>query len=360
MRKVLLALLMVCAAACAGNAPSDADSTSKSASESASWQSVTVLTAKGKLGGCVVADVDPRHKGNEIVAVSGVGEVYVARKSGAGWAHDLVAELPGEMIQVAVGDVRPERTGLEIVAVGMAEGDEGSGGSGATYVLSRQGDGWESERVLTDSALVHGVAVGDLDPTRPGNEILCVGYSNNATLVFREGGAWETEVVATLGSAGKNAIAWKGGAAVGTSGGKILHVLRGRDAFSATTIDTAEGGQSRLGTDGTRLLSARDDGGLGLVEKRMRVDIYKEGAKLRGAVLADLDASVPGVEAATAGYEMKVTLLVRKEGEWSGRTIFEDDARLHHLAAGELLPDSPGLELVTCGYSKKLFVLYRE
>jgi len=129
------------------------------------------------------------------------------------------------------------------------------------------------------------------------------------------------------------------------------------EAADGSSHDTADAGQSRIGTDGSRLLAARDDGGLGLWSDGARMDIYSEGAKLRGAVLADIDPDVPGLEAATAGYEMRISVLYPQGDGWSARQVFTDTGRFHHLAAGELLSYGRGTELVSCGYSKRLVVI---
>jgi hypothetical protein len=304
-----------------------------------------------------VGDLDPEHVGNEIVAVSITGEVHLVRRQGKSWQAEVIAKAGGELIQCAVGDVDPRAPGNEIVAVGMVSGTEDDGGPGAAYVVSRTGEGWRIAPVFTDDALLHGVCVGDLDRERPGREILAVGFSGRATLVFAEGEAWSGETVADLEGAGKNAVLFREGAAVATGAGKILHVRKSEGGWETEVFDEAEVGQARLGTDGTRLLAARDDGALGLWANGDRADIHKEGKKLRGAVLADLDPDSPGVEAACVGYEMRMTVLFAEEGGWRAKTVFTDTARFHHLASGELLVEGRGRELVGCGYSKRLVVV---
>jgi hypothetical protein len=319
------------------------------------WEAETVLEAPALLGGCAVGDLDPRRAGNEIAAVSSNGEVHVAWREEQGWRHEVVARLKGEMIQCAVGDADPGREGNELVVVGMAEGDESSGGAGAAHLVWLDGGTWRERLLFRDDALVHGVCIGDLDSARAGNEILAVGFSGKATMLFRDGDAWGSEVAAAdLGGAGKNAVAYGGGAVVASTGGTLLHLKKGPAGWTSAVLDRAPAGQARVGTDGERLLAARDDGALGLVAGGARTDIHKAPKKLRGAVLADLDRASPGVEAATVGYDAKATVLYPDGKRWRAVTAFEDAGPLHHLAFGDL---PGGAALVTCGHSGRLTVL---
>jgi hypothetical protein len=145
-----------------------------------------------------------------------------------------------------------------------------------------------------------------------------------------------------------------------TNAGEILHLHTEGGEWRMDVLDRAGAGQSRIGTDGRRILAARDDGSLGLWADGERTDIYREGMKLRGAVLADVDPDAPGVEAATAGYEKKMTVLYPEGDAWRPVTVFTDEGRFHHLAAGELLERGRGLELVGCGYSKRVVVVGKE
>jgi hypothetical protein len=146
---------------------------------------------------------------------------------------------------------------------------------------------------------------------------------------------------------------------VACNAGTVVNVRKTGTSWRREVLDQAEAGQSRIGTDGRRLLVARDDGALGLIGEEGRTDIHQEGQKLRGAVLADLDPAAPGVEAATAGYEGTITVLYPSGGKWRAETVFRDKGRFHHLVAGELLAAGKGPELAGCGYSRRLTVVAR-
>jgi len=350
MRGLGIGLFLATLAACGGSGTGGAGA----------WTATVVLEAPDKLSGCDIGDLDPRRPGNEIAAVCGNGEVYVVYRDGDAWRHEVIARTQGEPIQCAVGDADPSREGAELVVVGMAAGTEDSGGAGAAHLIWWDGYGWKRKLLFEDTALIHGVCIGDLDAARPGQEILLVGFSNRATMLFLEAGAWISETAADLGSAGKTAVTYRGGAAVACNAGTVVHVRRrANGSWQSEILDQAKAGQSRIGTDGRRLLAARDDGSLGLIGEAGRRDIHKEGQKLRGAVLADLDPAAPGLEAATAGYEGTITVLYPKGDAWRAEIVFRDTGRFHHLVAGELLAAGKGPELAGCGYSRRLTVVAR-
>ena len=130
----------------------------KGAARPVSWGATIAYEAGQKLGGCAVGDLDPRHPGDEILAVAASGDLLVVRHDPEGWHGEVVARAGGEMIGCAIGDADPARPGLEAVVGGMAQGTEESGGTGAAHLLYRGDDGWHLEPMFEDAALVHGVA----------------------------------------------------------------------------------------------------------------------------------------------------------------------------------------------------------
>lgn len=306
------------------------------------------LEVTDKLNGCAVGDLDPAHAGNEIVVTSGKGAVLVVRRAGDGWTYELALDAPGEMIQVAAGDALPARAGDEIVAVGMKAGSESDDAPGAVHVIWREGAAWKSVVALETSALAHGVAVGDAG-------IFVVGFDRKVHLLRAKGEAFERVASADLPGNGKCALAVAGGALIACTDGSLVEAKLAQGKLVTSVLDKRESGRARLGSDGTRILTSDDDGALVLVTPTGRQELYRETQKLRGAVLADLDPSSPGLEAATTGYSGRVTLLRETGGPFVPSLLFADRAGFHHAAAGEL-DGRPGLELVVCGLAGRVLV----
>jgi hypothetical protein len=308
-----------------------------------------VLDLPCKVGGCAIGDLDTTRQGNEIVALSTTGEIYLVYREGDEWKNEVIFKTPGEMIQCAVGDADPEHAGHELAAVGIASGDEDSGAEGVAYIIRRRKDGWKGERIFRDDALIHGVCIG-----REG--VLVAGYSLKAHLLVKSGKEWRAHKVADLPGPGKNAVRTEEGFFIACKDGSLLRVSGTKSGWKSSVVDQRGSGRSRLGTDGSNIIVSDDDGTLSIIGASGREKIYSESSKLRGAVLADLDPSRPGLEAATAGYLRKVTVLYKRDGRWMPRSLFGDTDRFHHLAAGDL-DGYPGKDLAACSYSGRVVVI---
>jgi hypothetical protein len=324
-----------------------------------SWKVEIAIDAGKKLGGCAVGDLDPDSPGSEAVAVCHDGEVLLARRDGTKWVHEVIAKLPGEMIQAAIGDATASHPGNELVVVGMKAGSEDSGGEGAAHLIYKEGGSWKHVQIYEAEALIHGVCIGSPFPGLDAPAVLVTGYAMEIVILQEEAGAWTSTRAAELDGAGKHAVIYQGGAAVPCMDGSLVRVWREGDAWKNEVIARSESGWSRIGSDGVRLVVARDDGGVALVEEGKARDIYKEGMKMRGAVIGDFDPSSDGLEIATAGYERKLSLLYPAGAGWRPQALFQDTGRFHHVASGELVPEAPGPEIVTCGYSGRLVVVGR-
>ena len=111
----------------------------------------------------------------------------------AGWSVHVAAELGEKLGCVAVGDVDPTWPGNEIVALGA---------SGSVYVISYHDGVWTHERAVQLPGEMIQCAVGDLLPEVAGLEIAVVGMARGgesaggegaAHLISRDGSGWRVE-----------------------------------------------------------------------------------------------------------------------------------------------------------------------
>ena len=326
------------------------------------WMEEVAFDAGVKLGGCVVADVDPTRPGNEIAVVASTGAVFlVYREPTGGWGSEQIAELPGEMIQIAAGDLDPGSPGDELVAVGAARGGEDEGGPGAAWIIARGADGWSATKVFEDVALLHAVCVGDFLSRRAGAEVLVAGYSGKSWILRRSTDGWDATSMARFEGQAKSATPFRDGAAIATTAGQVVLVRDvGAAEWSATVLAGFESGQARITSRGADVLVCGNGGELHLVGVDGSRLLHREDDRLRGAVIADLDPTRAGVEYATAGYSGDITVVALGPGDAETVTtvVGHDTDRIHHLAAGELA--GRGTVLVACGYSGRVVVCWSE
>jgi hypothetical protein len=106
------------------------------------------------------------------------------------------------------------------------------------------------------------------------------------------------------------------------------------------------------------VLFCGNDGVLRLWQDGAVRELYASTERLRGAVIADLDPSRPGIEYATAGYDGRVVVVSEEDSTLTATVVGRDAERFHHLAVGDL----PGLGtcLVACGYGGRVIVVGHE
>jgi hypothetical protein len=121
--------------------------------------------------------------------VAGVTSEYPA----AGWDVQVAADLGEKLGCVAVGDVDPSHPGNEIVALGA---------SGKVYVISHHDGAWHHEVAAHLSGEMIQCALGDLLPDVPGQEIAVVGMAEGsessggegaAHIIFRHRTGWRSQ-----------------------------------------------------------------------------------------------------------------------------------------------------------------------
>lgn len=342
-------------------------------------------SAGAKLGGVAIGDVLPEFDGPEIVAVCVDGRVIVVHREDDRWRSEVAFQAPGELIQVAVGDLVPSYPGDEILAVGMAEGDEDSGGSGAVWLGTRHRDrGFEARKILEPSALQHAAVIGDLDASRDGLEALSGGFDMQLHLFavdLGEGGAIEVEHRVVADDVGPA----KGACALVEDGAALVACADGRAWVASSTgaevVLEHTAGLARPAAVLRVRRFADQDGGLyevaiasdagELLHGTLTLDafygaragtevVHREGAKLRGAALGDFDAGRATPSLATSGYEGRISHLAWEEPDaWSTLLLADTGEALHHLAAGDVRPEIPGDELVAVGYAGEIYVLSR-
>ena len=167
--------------------------------------------------------------------------------------------------------------------------DHMEGGGDAVAALDLSGD-WKKEVAFEAGSKLGGCAVGDLLPSKSGNEIVVVGGDNTVHLIRRSGvNRYETSLINTLE-------------------GELIQVAVG-DMFPGTPGDEILAVGAAKGTE--------DDGGEGVAVCFWRDgitwkwhEVLRSSALVHGVCIADLDGDRKGMEAAVVGYSKEVIVLV--------------------------------------------------
>ncbi len=315
------------------------------------WQDIA-LEGQGKLGGCVVADIDPLLPGNEIVAVGEDGGIHLLWLWEGAWQHRRPYTLEGEAIQCVAGDLIAGQGGEELLALGVATGLEDGGGRGRVTAMGLTADRerWLKTYIEGES-LIHAGVFADLDPDAPGIELAYGGLFGEARLV----GRGRPAALGDLPGNAKGAAAGVGGVVFACDDGSLVRFRRGAGFWEADRLASAPEALARVAATADRALFCGNDGVLRLWQGGEVRELFTSSDRLRGAVIADLDPLRPGLEYATAGYDGRVVVAWEEEDGPAFEVVIEDGERLHHLAVGEL----PGLGpcLVACGYGGRILVV---
>ena len=351
------------------------------------WDSEIAFTAGGPIDGIAFGDADPNHDGIEAVTTSRDSGVYLTKYNNATeeWETSEIWTSGGQQLTPAIGDLRTDIDGNEILVVGLSSGSEDvDPGNGTATVLSWDGSSWNAERVFETGKLIHGCAIGDLDPTIEGNEgvITTFGHETYQIWYDHDKSEWNSSLIHNdTGNVRKAVIAdvnpdHPGNEVVTVSKGGRVNVAYGNHTGNATVsnwtnkviwegdalarvcvgdIDPDPGLEIYAGSDTFKVFGFKrqEDGNWTAQE------IFEDTDKFRGVWVGDVDPNIDGPELYAYGYSTRCTQIYGSFATgWNTRTIFEDVARSHGIRIGDLKSDNPGLEIGLVGYSESLTLVY--
>jgi hypothetical protein len=345
------------------------------------WFYDVLWTSNNKISGCTSGDLDPTRAGKEIVAVDGVGRVeMIFRTSPTEWDHIELWQGEGELITPIIGNFYPEHDGNELLVVGMALGPEGEGAGQATMIYG-SGDNWKSAVIFTnEDSMLHGAAVGDLDLTSDGDELIVMSFGFDVKMLTWTGPA-DTDWTSTFMWRGEGKVR-KGiiddvnpfhsgnELVVVDKSGNCTMISGSGTTWTAKTLwkDPGTPGLARVAIgdadtsiSGKEIVVGGDSNNVGIIWRegdtwKGKV-IFTDTDKIRGTGIGDIDPVSAGNEIAVFSYSKKVTLLTRSGSDWKAETIFVDTGRSNDLALGEFDPEHTGQELMIGGYSNNVTMI---
>jgi len=208
------------------------------------------------------------------------------------WAADRVWSDDRLLYSCAIGDVYPGHAGNELLAVGE---------SSTAVLLYKEGTGWRHEVVFRDSWYITNVAYGDVDPAHPGNEIFTVGRSDRLSEIYWQDGSWHSRTLFQ----GEDWI----------YGVLVADLNASRDGMEVGITD-----------DAGRFVVVYSDGSSELVwTDKDYIDVL---------ITADMDPDIPGEEIYLAGGTGAITRIHQHNGTWSVKQVWKGGKSIIDLAFG--------------------------
>ena len=407
-KRVSIALVPLLAAFAGCSAPRDptitevtaptAEPISTPALLESGWVMQVAYDGQTRINGVACGELDPDAPGDEIASVDRSGRMRVLRWTGTEFEEAFDAtripvvgevglDVPGgELVQVAVGDLDGNSPGDEIVAVGMARGGEDDGGPGLVRYFARTGeeDSWVERRFVTP-ALVHAIAIGDLQPDRVGDEFVFAGFFGTALIGYVDastGALLIDETGAAHQGGAKGACTMPNGFVLACDNGETVRYRRAQSGWERGRVVQHGAPLARIAQfeDTDAFAVCANDGTFrlwqGVGGGAITTFFVRAENRLRGAIIHDVDPKSPGVEAATAGYDGEIRVVRLNEetpaGEvpeggrenaplqlsTSATSVARDTAKIHHLAVGDFA--GIGTALVSCGYSGDVLVVWSD
>jgi len=222
-----------------------------------------------------------------------------------------------------------------------------------------------------DGLEVHTIVAGDLDPVRPGKEMLVFTRPGGLFLVTPTGphGTFETARLDGVASRVRDAELIPGTRDIATVSvdGTVRLLRLGAKGPEWTDIHRDSMGAGRVALrpgEPLVLYTTHDDGRILRHERRAEggwrsEPIYLGPLGPRGIAAGRFDADPATETVAIFGYSGKVELLSKRGDRWEVETLFQDRDKGHWLAAAEVDGRNATSELISAGYSGRIVLLAR-
>jgi hypothetical protein len=158
------------------------------------------------------------------------------------------------------------------------------------------GAAWSATIAYEAGVKLGGCDVGNLDRSKPGNEIVAVAADGRVFLVHHREGAWHGEEIAR-------------------APGEMIQCAIGdadptREGNELVVVGMAEGTEDGGGKGAVHLVFREGDA--------WRIEhVFEDDALVHGVCIADVDPSHDGSEIVVVGFSRRATILARVHGAWS-------------------------------------------
>ncbi len=268
------------------------------------------------------------------------------------WTTEIVFEAPDKLGACIVGDVDPQRPGNEIVTVCR---------NGYVYVLARDADGWAVTIAARTPGEMIQLAVGDVLPDRPGDEIAMVGAANGpeederpgmAWVVSRTEAGWQSERVFRSERLLHAVTVNSGALLVGGYDLELNGLRRVEEDWTQWTVGPLPGaGKCAVTHAGTSWVACADGSVVSVVgdeDGARTIEVVDRRSAGRARLATD------GTRLVVADDD-GVLSIVSLDG--TSEVVHRENDKLRGAVLADLDPSTPGAEVATAGYSHVVTIL---
>lgn len=222
---------------------------------------------------------------------------------------------------VAVGDVDPVNPGNEVIVVGKSE---------KVKMLTGSHQSWSAKTIYQDDWYVTDVAIGDCYPESPGDEIVICGWSNWVTLLYWKDNDWKHQVI-------WNHQDWLYDV-------EVCDIYPGHPGNEVVVVGERE-------PDNLNMKIIYYENGTWVTITPI-VDTFA----LSKLMFGDHDPTVPGGELYVAGYSDRILQVYYENGTWKNKEVVKAKG-ITTIRTGDALRSHNGSEILYCS-GKVLYGLY--
>lgn len=198
---------------------------------------------------------------------------------------------------------------------------------------------WSAEVLIESQHGMGGAAIGDLDPDRPGNEVVVVNAAREVWLAHHFGGEWQPERI------------YKGdGELIMCAVGDVDPRHAGNEFVG---VGMVQGQESRTGPG--QVVMVQKDG-----TRWIPTQIFQDDHMIHGVAIGDVSSRHAGNEIIACGFNHRVTLLSLAGDRWRSEVIYVGNDRMKIAAIADVLPERHGLEVVVSGSDGNVVALWED
>ena len=237
------------------------------------------------------------------------------------WTSTKIWADSEQLKTAAVGDIDPTHEGNELVV---------GGDSQRITMLTGSEFYWQSKMIWYDEWYTNAIDIGDIDPEHEGDEVVTVGWAGQVTIIYWENDKWRT-----------------------------FEIGQRPDYLYDVTIADID-----PFTPSNEVLVAGDDGDLGLFNKNGTDDTWTEFVLfhdtdyLHLVTVGEFYPENDGLEILVSGGSSKLSMVYLENGTPVINTIYVDTKLINSAQIGEFYTPHPGNEIVAVTTSDKVIMIY--